>query len=248
MNKKALVTGATSGFGRAISLTLAKAGYDLIITGRRQNLLDEVKQEIQSMNSKCLDLCFDVRESKATQEALMLPEDWQSIDVLVNNAGLALGKEPIAIAKEKDWDQMLDTNVKGLLRVSKAITPYLNEGGTVINIGSIAGKEVYPGGNVYCASKHAVDAITKALRMELAPKKIRVSQIAPGAANTEFSKVRFKGNQEKADAVYHGFEELSAQDIADVALFMVSRPPHVCLNDVIIMPTAQPNSHQIIRS
>ncbi|MEO0403578.1 MAG: SDR family NAD(P)-dependent oxidoreductase [Bacteroidota bacterium] len=248
MNRTALVTGATSGFGKAISLTLAKEGYRIIITGRRQQLLDEVSKEIESLNTRCLSLCFDVQDSNATRDALNLPTEWSKIDVLVNNAGLALGREPIAIANEEDWDQMIDTNVKGLLRVSKAITPLMNKGGTVINIGSIAGKEVYPGGNVYCASKHAVDAITKALRMELASRNIRVSQIAPGAAKTEFSKVRFKGDQEKADAVYQDFDELTAQDIADVALFMVSRPSHVCLNDVIIMPTAQPNSRQIIRS
>lgn len=249
MNPIILVTGATSGFGKSIAWLYANRGYDVIITGRRKNRLESLQKEIENLGVRCHSLSFDIRFRDEVYQAVeSLPEEWKSIQVLVNNAGLALGKEPIAIAKEEDWEQMLDTNVKGLLYMSKAVSKFLTSGSTVINIGSIAGKEVYPGGNVYCASKHAVDAITKALRMELAAKGIRVSQIAPGAAETEFSLVRFKGDGQKADAVYQGFDALQAEDIAETAWFITSRPKHVCLNDVIIMPTAQPNTNQLFRN
>lgn len=249
MNPIILVTGATSGFGKSIALLYAKRGFNVIITGRRKERLAILKEEIKHLGVDCLSLCFDIRFRDEVYRAMEeLPEQWKSIQVLVNNAGLALGKEPIAKAKEEDWEQMLDTNVKGLLYMSKATSKYMKSGGTIINIGSIAGKEVYPGGNVYCASKHAVDAITKALRMELAPLGIRVSQIAPGAAETEFSLVRFKGDDQKANAVYQGFDALQANDIAETAWFITSRPNHVCLNDVVIMPTAQPNTNQLFRN
>ena len=249
MNPIILVTGATSGFGKSIAILYANRNFDVIITGRRKDRLESLRIEIESYGVRCISLCFDVRFRDEVYNAIeTLPDDWKSIQILINNAGLALGKDPIAKSKEEDWEQMLDTNVKGLLYMSKAVSGYIPNGGTIINIGSIAGKEVYPGGNVYCASKHAVDALTKALRMELASKGVRVSQIAPGAAETEFSLVRFKGDDQKASEVYQGFDALKAEDIAETAWFITSRPSHVCLNDVVIMPTAQPNTNQLFRN
>jgi 3-hydroxy acid dehydrogenase/malonic semialdehyde reductase len=251
MNKIAFITGATSGFGRAIAQRFAKEGYDLIITGRRAERLAELASEIgQNKTIRVLPLCFDVRDREQTEKNIQgLAFDWKKINVLVNNAGLALGREPFQDGLLSDWEQMIDTNVKGLIYVSKEVIPLLkgNEGATIINMGSIAGKDVYPGGNVYSASKAAVDSLTKSMRIDLLTQGIRVGQIAPGAAETEFSVVRFKGNEDIASKVYIGFEPLIADDIAEAAWFMVSRPPHVCINDLVIMPTAQANATQFYK-
>ncbi|RXK81398.1 SDR family NAD(P)-dependent oxidoreductase [Filimonas effusa] len=244
--KTILVTGATSGFGKAIATTFASNGWNCIITGRRKERLQELTETLtRTYDVKVLALCFDVQNREDVIEQLQaLPEEWQQIDVLVNNAGLALGRDSFDNASLDDWDIMIDTNVKGLLYVSKAIVPYMIErkAGHIINIGSIAGKEVYPNGNVYCATKHAVDAISKAQRIDLLPHRIKVTAIHPGAADTEFSVVRFKGNQEQADNVYTGYQQLVAQDIAAITYYCATLPPHVCINDLVVTPTAQANS------
>jgi NADP-dependent 3-hydroxy acid dehydrogenase YdfG len=246
MSKIILVTGATSGFGNAIARTFAAAGWNCIITGRRKEQLEQLARELtQAYKVSVLPLNFDVRDRDAVTEHLStLPAEWQSIDVLVNNAGLALGRDPFDQASLDDWDTMIDTNVKGLLYVSKAIVPFMikNKSGHIINIGSTAGKEVYPNGNVYCATKHAVDAISKSQRIDLLPHQIKVTAIHPGAADTEFSNVRFKGNQEKADAVYEGYEPLHAVDVANIAYYCATLPAHVCINDLVVTCTAQANS------
>lgn len=240
-NKIALVTGATSGIGWACALTLAKMGYDLIATGRRSERLEELKRELPE-GIRFLPLLFDVRDRAEVERLLTnLPAEWASIDVLINNAGNAHGLDPIQTGKVDDWDAMLDINVKGLLYVSKAIIPGMTErnSGSIINIGSIAGKEVYPNGNVYCASKHAVDALTNGMRMDLNPFGIKVMGIHPGLVETEFSLVRFKGDEKRAETVYQGYAPLLAQDIADIVEFALTRPPHVVLADVVVLPTAQ---------
>ncbi|PHR30013.1 MAG: NAD(P)-dependent oxidoreductase [Fluviicola sp.] len=240
-----LITGATAGFGKACAELFAREGYALVITGRRNDRLLELAEEIKSTNSvEVVTSCFDVRDENAVNNAISaLPDSVKSkLSILINNAGLAVGKGPIDEGLTDDWNRMIDTNVKGLLYVSRAVIPLLKEFDghrQIINIGSIAGKEVYPGGNVYCASKHAVDALSKAMRIDLLPHNIKVSNIAPGAAETEFSLVRFKGNQEIADSTYLGFSPLVAQDIAETALFLATRPAHVNINDIVIMPTAQ---------
>lgn len=240
------VTGATSGFGRAIAEIFASHQWKVIITGRRQERLDALKTELENKyKTSVLPLCFDVRDEKEVNNAVnSLPADWKNIDVLVNNAGLALGKEVLQEGDSMQWVTMIDTNIKGLLYVTKAVSPLLIERkkGTIINIGSIAGKESYTGGNVYSATKFAVDGLTKNMRLDFLPHHIRVSQIAPGAAETEFSLVRFSGDQSKADATYKGFMPLDARDIAEAAWFIATRPPHVCINDLVIMPTAQANA------
>ncbi|MEM9051337.1 MAG: SDR family NAD(P)-dependent oxidoreductase [Bacteroidota bacterium] len=243
--RTALITGATAGFGRAIAESLAKANYRIIITGRRTERLLELREELQKM-TEVHTLSFDVRDEDAVKAAFeSLPEDWRIIDVLVNNAGLALGKASIEDGLSEDWDQMMDTNVKGLMYVTQAAIPFLKSTANahIVNIGSIAGTEVYPGGNAYCASKHAVNAISQALRIELLPYQIRVSQIRPGLAETEFSLVRFKGDREKADAVYKDYVALTAEDIARTVQFVLDSPKHVCINDLEITPTAQANAH-----
>lgn len=240
-----LITGATAGFGKACAELFAREGYALVITGRRNDRLLELAEEIKSTNNvEVVTSCFDVRDENAVNKAIAaLPDSVKSkLSILINNAGLAVGKGPIDEGLTDDWNRMIDTNVKGLLYVSRAVIPLLKEFDghrQIINIGSIAGKEVYPGGNVYCASKHAVDALSKAMRIDLLPHNIKVSNIAPGAAETEFSLVRFKGNQETADSTYQGFSPLVAQDIAETALFLATRPAHVNINDIVIMPTAQ---------
>ncbi len=243
MAKIALITGATSGIGEAVALTLGKEGYNLIITGRRVALLSKLAKNIESTcNVKVLPLSFDVRELKQVEQYLgNLPSQWGEIDVLVNNAGLAVGLNPINNGIIDDWERMLDTNVKGLLYVSKIVSNImiLRGHGQIINIGSIAGKAVYPNGNVYCASKHAVDALSKGMMMDLHKYNIRVSQVSPGAVETEFSNVRFKGDAKKAASVYEGFTPLTANDIAEVILFIVKAPAHVNISDVVVMPTAQ---------
>ena len=246
MSKIAIVTGATSGIGEALAVMLAKEDYNLIITGRRAERLQELaKKLISEHNVKVLPLCFDVRSLESVEQYLgNLPQEWRNIDVLVNNAGLAVGLNPLNDGVIDDWERMIDTNVKGLLYVSKVISNIMieNKKGHIINLCSIAGKEVYSNGNVYCATKHAVDALTKGMRIDLLPYGIKVSQICPGAVETEFSVVRFKGDKERADNVYKGFEPLKAEDIADAIMYMVKLPAHVNINDMVIMPTAQANS------
>ena len=246
MSKIALVTGATAGIGEAVAVLLAKEGYDLIITGRRESRLQELaKRIVAERGVKVLPLSFDVRSLESVEKYLgNLPQEWRSIDVLVNNAGLAVGLNPINDGVIDDWERMIDTNIKGLLYVSKIVSNLMieNKKGHIINLCSIAGKEVYPNGNVYCASKHAVDALTKGMRIDLLPYGIKVSQICPGAVETEFSQVRFKGDNERAANVYKGFVPLSANDVADAIMYMVKCPLHVNINDMVIMPAAQANS------
>lgn len=239
MPKIALVTGATSGIGRATAIALAKQGYHIIATGRRTERLDELQQLITEV--PVLPLVFDVRDKDAVQQAVAgLPQEWQQIEVLINNAGNAHGLAPIQEGSLEDWDAMLDINVKGLLYVSHAVMPLMQQQkGHIINIGSIAGKEVYANGNVYCASKHAVDAISKAMRIDLIETGIKVSEVNPGLVETEFSEVRFKGDTERAAGVYQGYQALQAEDIADLIAFIVSRPAHVNLAEVLILPAAQ---------
>jgi NADP-dependent 3-hydroxy acid dehydrogenase YdfG len=241
--KTALITGATSGIGRATAITFAQNNIKLILCGRREDRLDEL-EELLSPQTQVLTLRFDVRDKLSVKESLSnLPDDFKEVDILVNNAGNAHGLDPIHRGSLDDWDAMIDINVKGLLYVSEAIIPQMVErqSGHVINIGSSAGKEVYPKGNVYCASKHAVLAITEGMRVDLNPYGIRVSAINPGLVETEFSKVRFKGDP-KADNVYKGYDALQAEDIAEIIHFTITRPPHVNLADVLIFPTAQANS------
>ncbi len=247
-----LVTGATSGFGEAIAWIFAEKGYRLIITGRRRERLEALQQAlVERCSAEVLPLCFDVRSRDQVEKAIGgLEATWRTIDVLVNNAGLALGRDAVHEADPDDWSTMLETNVMGLLYVSRAVIPLMiaRQSGTVINIGSIAGKEAYPGGNVYSASKFAVDALTKSMRIDLLPHRIRVCQVAPGAAETEFSHVRFKGDSEKARQVYRGFAPLRASDIAEAVWFIASRPAHVCINDMVIMPTAQASAAHLHKS
>ncbi len=250
-SKIAMVTGATAGIGRATSIQLAKSGFDLIICGRRADKLAEVSDEISGLGVKVLAKVVDVRNRNEVESFVnSLPDDWKNIDVLVNNAGLAAGLSSFAEGDLDDWDEMIDTNIKGLLYVSRLVMPVMvaKKNGHIINIGSIAGKEIYPGGNVYCGTKHAVDALTKSMRRELAEFNIRVTGIYPGAVETEFSLVRFKGDEEKAAKVYEGFENLVADDIAEAILWCISRPSNVNINDLVIMPIAQPAAGLIIRN
>jgi 3-hydroxy acid dehydrogenase/malonic semialdehyde reductase len=243
MDKFAFITGATSGFGEATARLLAKNRYSLILMARRNDRLEVLKRELESEECKVFSLQTDVREEAAVIAAVeSLPQEVKSnIHILVNNAGLAVGRGPIESGITDDWERMIDTNIKGLLYVTKAVVPFLiqNKSGHIVNIASIAGKEVYPGGNVYCATKHAVDALSRSMRIDLVQYGIKVTNIAPGAAETEFSIVRFKGNEETANSVYDGYNPLIAQDIAETILFVVSRPAHVTINDLTIMPTAQ---------
>lgn len=253
MNNTALITGATAGFGEACAYEFAMNGWNLIITGRRDERLSALKAAIESKyDVSVMTLCFDVRDNQAVNEAISeIPKSVKSnITLLINNAGLAVGKGPIDEGVIDDWERMIDTNVKGLLYVSKAVIPILkeNENAQIINIASIAGKQVYPGGNVYCASKHAVDALSQAMRIDLVSYGIKVTNIAPGAAETEFSVVRFKGDQNAADSVYQGYQPLVAKDIAETAYFAATRPPHVTLNDIVIMPTAQASPAVLYKS
>jgi NADP-dependent 3-hydroxy acid dehydrogenase YdfG len=245
MKKIIFITGATAGFGKAIAEIFSKNDYDIIINGRRKERLEELEKELRKNGADVLKLPFDVRDNKAVQQAIQnLSDKWKNINILVNNAGLAQGLNLIQDGDLQDWETMIDTNIKGLLYVSKAVMPLLIKTGNahIINISSIAGKEVYQKGNIYCATKHAVDAITKAMRIDLLEHGIKVTGICPGAAETEFSLVRYKGDVEKAKNVYKGFTPLNAQDIAEIVFFVATRPPHVCINDIIITPTAQANS------
>lgn len=243
----ALVTGATSGFGKAIAFRLAGLGYNLIITGRRDERLQEVTAGLTGkFGIKVLPLCFDVRDNEACTKALSnLPDEFKVIDLLVNNAGLAAGASAFQESDLADFEQMIDTNVKGLLYISKLIIPGMieRESGHIVNISSIAGIEVYPNGSVYCASKHAVNAITKGMRIDLVKHGIRVSSISPGLAETEFSIVRYHGDEDKAKAVYAGLIPLDAEDIADTLEFIVTRPPHVNIIDIQINPSQQANTY-----
>ena len=245
MSKIILITGASSGFGKATATKFAAGGWTLILTARRKEKLAELAKALEAnYGIKTLCLTFDIQDKKAVFENLQnLPSEWQAINILVNNAGLALGRDSFENANLEDWETMIDTNVKGLLYASKAVLPMLiKEKGHIINIGSTAGKEVYKDGNVYCASKHAVDAISKAQRIDLLPYQIKVTAIHPGAADTEFSVVRFKGDAEKANAVYNGYTPLKAEDIADTVWYVANTPAHVCINDLVITCTAQANS------
>lgn len=245
--KTAFITGTTSGFGRAFALRLAQLGYNLVITGRRKERLDELSAQIKkNFNVEVLPLNFDVRDKKVCESAInSLPEKFQQIDLLVNNAGLAAGASPFDESDLDDFERMLDTNVKGLLYITKLIIPDMikRQAGHIVNISSIAGIEVYPNGHVYCASKHAVNAITKGMRMDLVKYGIRVSSISPGMVETEFSIVRYHGDEDKAKAVYKGLVPLSADDIADALEFIVTRPPHVMINDIQINPAQQANTY-----
>lgn len=248
MPKIALITGATSGIGLATARTLARHGFHIIAAGRRAGRLAALQQEITEVPVHTL--AFDVRNKVAVRDAInSLPEEWKAIDVLINNAGNAHGLAPIQDGDDADWDLMLDINVKGLLYVSQAVLPLMTSrlAGHIINIGSLAGKEVYANGNVYCASKHAVDALSKGMRIDLLPHGIKVSEVNPGLVETEFSEVRFKGDKERAAAVYQGLQPLVAEDIAEIILFVVTRPPHVNVAELLVLPAAQATSTVVRR-
>ena len=252
MSKTILITGASSGIGGASARTFAKNGYRLILNARRKERLIALKKELEEdYNSEIYLLPFDVRDQKSVEENInSLPKEWNSINILLNNAGLALGLGTIDQGLIEHWDTMIDTNVKGLLYVSKATIPLLKKDGAgqIINIGSIAGKEVYDNGNVYCATKHAVDALTKAMRLDLATIPIRVSAVHPGAVETEFSLVRFEGDNQKAKDAYKGYDNLVAEDIAEAVFWVSDRPKHVNINELTIMPTAQPKAGTVIKN
>lgn len=240
----ALITGATSGIGLATAQLLARNGFNLIVCGRRKERLEKLLQEL-SLLTEVYALAFDVRNLTEVENAWSsLPEPWKEVDVLINNAGNAHGLDPIHTGNITDWDAMMDINVKGLLYVSRMVIPGMvqRQQGHIINIGSIAGKEVYPNGNVYCASKFAVDALTRGMRLDLNPYNIKVTGIHPGLVETEFSLVRFKGDEARAAQVYKGYEPLRAGDIADVILYVLTRPDHVVLADIVIFPKAQASS------
>ncbi len=252
MNKKiALITGATSGIGYDTALILAENNYDLILTGRRIDRLNSLKQEIElKYKNKVLTLNFDIQKKEETDQALdSIEPEWQAIDVLINNAGLAAGLDPIYSAQIDDWETMIDTNIKGLLYVTRKVVNWMIERkeGHIINLSSIAGKEPYPNGSVYCGTKSAVATISRAMRIELLQYGIKVSSIAPGAVDTEFSTVRFHGDKERAQKVYNGFVPLTGKDIADTILFILTRPKHVNIDDLLITPTAQGSARDFHR-
>lgn len=243
MNTIVLITGATSGIGKACAQKFAAAKNDLIITGRRKERLDDLKKELEAAHGvKVLPLCFDVQDKEAAFSAINdLPKAWQNISILINNAGLALGRDNFEDADLKDWETMLNTNVNGLIYVSRAVLPFMiaQKKGHIINMGSVAGKQVYEKGNGYCASKFAVDALSKAMRIDLLKHNIKVTGIHPGAVETEFSLVRFKGDTATADATYKGITPLTGADIADIIFYCASLPAHVCINDLTVTPTQQ---------
>ena len=246
----ALITGATSGIGEATAIQFAKNGYDVIITGRRKERLEKLETTLKQKGAKVLSLCFDVRNYDEVKTAIAsIPDNWRAINVLVNNAGLASGLGTLENGLLEDWEKMIDTNLKGLLYTTREVIPLLKTSskGHIINIGSIAGKEVYANGNVYCSTKHAVDALNKALRIELLSYGIKVTAIHPGMVETEFSIVRFHGDEERAKKVYEGLTPLYAEDIAETIYWMASRPAHVNINDILIMPTIQANSTTVLR-
>lgn len=249
--KTIMITGATSGFGKAIAYKFAQHGYQLILTGRRMERLRGIEAELNELyGAKVQTLNFDVRDKEAAKNAIgSLPHDFKKIDILVNNAGLAAGLSTIQDGNTDDWDLMIDTNVKGLLYISRLIMPMMiaAKSGHIINISSIAGKEVYPKGNVYCATKFAVDAITKSMRIDMLEHGIKVTSIDPGAAETEFSLVRFEGDAERAKKTYEGYEPLIGEDIADIVFFVATRPAHVVLNDIVVTCTAQANTQNFFK-
>ena len=251
MNKIALITGATSGIGRAVADIFAENKYNLIVTGRRSERLQELKAALEQQHGiSVLALCFDVRDNdEVVRNIESLPVEWRNIDVLVNNAGLAVGLNHIQDGVLDDWERMIDTNIKGLLYVTRAVSPLMiaRNSGHIVNICSIAGKEVYENGNVYCATKHAVDALSKAMRIDMLGHNIKVTNVCPGAVETEFSIVRFKGDTQRAAGTYRGIEPLTGRDIAECIYFAVSLPKHVCINDMMIMPTAQADSRTFNR-
>jgi 3-hydroxy acid dehydrogenase / malonic semialdehyde reductase len=251
MSKIALITGATAGIGEACAHVFARERFDLILTGRRADRLEKLSEQLKKeYNISVLTSVFDVRDrAEAISKLEELPPEWKKVNVLINNAGLSQGLDPIQNGSYDDWETMIDTNVKGLLYVTKVVSGWMisNGYGHIINLGSIAGKEVYPNGNVYCASKHAVDALNKAMRIDLLHYGIKVTAIHPGAVETEFSEVRFKGDKARAKKVYDGFEPLTALDIAETIWFAVSRPPHVNINELTVMPTAQATATNIFR-
>ncbi|MCD6179191.1 MAG: SDR family NAD(P)-dependent oxidoreductase [Bacteroidales bacterium] len=247
MNKIVLISGATAGIGEALAWKFAENNYNLILTGRRSERLKKIKAELSAKFSvEILSLNFDIRELKEVEKAVKsIPENWQKIDVLINNAGLAVGVTPIQDGIYDDWDRMIDTNIKGLLYLSRNIIPFLKarQKGQIINIGSIAGKQVYPNGNVYCGTKAAVQSITEGMRIDLVKYGIKVTQIAPGAVETEFSIVRLGGDTEAAKNVYNGYKPLTAKDIANIAYYTTTLPEHVNINDILVTPTAQANAY-----
>ncbi|HBF87187.1 MAG TPA: NAD(P)-dependent oxidoreductase [Bacteroidales bacterium] len=251
MNKIALITGATSGIGKATAFKLAEIGYSVIITGRRTERLMELEHKIKTeYKVMALSLNFDISKRIEVEKAFeKLPNEWKNIDVLVNNAGLAAGLGPLQTGSIDDWERMIDTNLKGLLYITRKVSPIMvsRKSGHIINIGSIAGKEVYANGNVYCGTKHAVDALSKAMRIDMLQYGVKVTAIHPGMVETEFSIVRFAGDKSAADKVYEGLTPLYANDIADAVVFSVTRPPHVNINDMIITPTIQANTVHTIR-
>ncbi len=251
MKRIALITGATSGIGRATALLLAQNNFDIIITGRRSDRLIETENKLKEQSdAKVLSLNFDIRDEKQVSTAMAnLPDEWKNIYLLVNNAGLASGLEPLNQGDLNDWEQMIDTNIKGLLYITRIVSQWMieNKLGHIINISSLAGKEVYANGNVYCATKHAVEALTKGMRLDFLKHNIKVGSVSPGMVDTEFSLVRFHGDQPKAEAVYAGLTPLFADDIADAILYMVTRPKHVNIDDLFITPTAQGFSRDTFR-
>lgn len=246
MPRIVLITGASSGFGEAMAHRFAAAGYDIIITGRRMDRLEALQKELsKKYNNAVLPLCFDIRNKEACDTAIAsLDTGWKHIDVLINNAGLAAGRDYFDEASIDDWDTMIDTNIKGLLYITKAVLPYMTarKAGHIINIGSTAGKEVYEKGNTYCATKFAVNALSQSMRIDLLRHHIKVTAIHPGAAETEFSLVRFKGDEQAAAKIYEGYTPLFARDIAETAYYVTTLPEHVCINDLVITCTAQANS------
>ncbi len=250
-NKTILITGATAGFGKAIAYKFAEHGWNLIITGRREDRLKKIEDDIiAQFGVKILSLSFDVRKRNDVEESInSIPRDWKKIDVLVNNAGLASGLSLIQDGNIDDWEVMIDTNIKGLLYVSRAVMPMMieNKQGHIINLGSIAGKEAYMKGNIYCATKFAVDALSKSMRIDMLQHGIKVTQVCPGAAETEFSLTRFHGDAERAKKSYEGYTPLYAEDIADIVYFAATRPPHVVLNDIVVTPLAQANTSYIFK-
>lgn len=247
-----LITGATSGIGKSTAILFAKNGYNLIITGRREERLKELKANLElEFNIHVTPLCFDVRQVQEVESALeqLSPEN-KKIDILINNAGLAAGLSPIQNGNLDHWERMIDTNIKGVLYISRIVSNLMiqNKKGHIITIGSIAGKEVYVNGNVYCATKHAVDALSKSMRIDLLPHNIKVTAINPGMVETEFSIGRFDGDETKAKKVYEGFKPLMPEDIAETIFWVANRPTHVNINDILIMPTAQANATNIIRN
>ena len=251
MNKTIMITGATSGFGKAIAVRFAKNGFNIIVTGRRKERIDKLEVELLTYGKiKVLSLTFDVRNQNEVSSVIdSIPDEWKAIDILINNAGLAVGLGHIDDGVIDDWDRMIDTNVKGLLYVTRAVSPLMvaRNSGHIFNIGSIAGKDTYENGNVYCATKAAVDTLSKAMRIDLLKHNIRVTHIAPGMAETEFSLVRFKGDEERAKAVYKGFEALTADDIADIIYYCATLPNHVCINNLEVTPTQQASVNHSFR-